>query len=81
MVPQYSHLKQLRWKNLPSALSLSITYTRLRQKKHTSLPPMLVGNSFLREPCGRTRGKRVFSVGKAETSVRGDGERAEPTDD
>lgn len=71
MVPQYSHLKQLRWKNLPSALSRSITYTRLWQKKHTSLPPMLVGNSFLREPWGRATYRRVFNSGKAETSVKG----------
>lgn len=71
MVLQYSHLKQLRWKNLPSALSRSITYTRLRQKKHTSLPPMLVGNSFLREPCGRRTGKGFFILEKQNQAGEG----------
>lgn len=65
MVPQCSHLKQLRWKNLPSALSRSITYTRLWQKKQTSLPPTLVGNSFLREPWGRATERPGFNIGKS----------------
>lgn len=71
MVPQYSHLKQVRWKNLPSALSRSITYTRLRQKKHTSLPPMLVGNSFLREPCVGG-GSAVLRLGKQKRACGGE---------
>lgn len=46
---------------MPSALSRSITYTRFWQKKHTSLPPMFWGNSFLREPCKGRGGEEIRS--------------------
>lgn len=43
---QTSQRKHSRWKKKPSALSLSITYTRLAQKWQVSLPPSPGGKSL-----------------------------------
>lgn len=46
--PQMWQRKHSRWKKYPSALSLSITYTRFLQKWQVSLPPRPWGKSFRR---------------------------------
>ncbi|KAG7275952.1 hypothetical protein CRUP_037243 [Coryphaenoides rupestris] len=75
-----SHLKQLRWKKRPSALSLSITYTRLWQKKQTSLPPIVTGNSFLREPCGAQEEEEEENTQMRGTRTSGVGTTGDETD-